>query len=70
MVEPYLQEHATIYGHQIFHYLIASTIGNIHIVQYEGKGMELHETIVMNDYSRAEKLFKRYCRDMVDGKYL
>lgn len=70
MVEPYLQEHATIYGHQVFHYLISSTIGNIHIVQYEQKGFELKEVVIMDDNDKAEKQFKAFCNRLLSGKEL
>lgn len=70
MVEPYTQEHATIYGHDVWHYLISSTIGDFHIVEVEGKGLEIQTKIFENDNHKAELQFKRFCKDLLDGKYL
>lgn len=66
----YEQEHAQIYGHNVWHYLIDTTIGSIHIVQVEGKNMMIHEDIVRWDNQKAEKLFKRRCQELLNGKYL
>ena len=66
----YQQEHATIYGHGVWHYLIDTAIGQIHVVEYEGKGMELQRKIIEYDNSKAEKLFKRICTDILNGKVL
>lgn len=70
MVEPYLQEHAVIFGHNVWHYLISSTIGDFHIVEVEGKGMEIHTSIIENDNEKAERTFNRFCKDLLNGKYL
>ena len=70
MVEPYMQEHATIYGHNVWHYLISSTIGDFHIVEVEGKDLELQRKIIENNNRKAELQFKRFCKELLDGKYL
>lgn len=70
MVEPYLQEHAVIFGHNVWHYMISSTIGNIHIVEVEGKGLAIQTKIIMDDNGKAERTFKRFCKELLDGKYL
>ncbi len=69
LIEPELREHATIYGHNVWHYCLDTTLGEYHIVQYEGAGMCISEQIV-TDNSKAEKMFKKICRDFLDGKYL
>ena len=66
----YQQEHAEIYGHGVWHYLIDCPIGQIHVVEYEGKGMEIVSKLFMNDNHAAEKMFQRYCKDLLAGKYL
>lgn len=68
MVEPCTLEHATIYGHGVWHYLISTTIGDIHVVEYEGKGMSLETKLILADKSKAEKMFKDICRKMLDGR--
>lgn len=70
MVEPYLQEHAVIFGHNVWHYLISSTIGDFHIVEVEGDGLAIQTKIFENDNGKAERTFKRFCKDLLDGKYL
>ena len=71
MVQPYIQEHATIYGHGVWHYMISATIGNIHIVEYEGKGMALEgTTLILADNQKAERLFKKYCNGILSGKFI
>lgn len=70
MVEPYLQEHAVIFGHNVWHYLISSTIGDFHIVEVEGEGLMIRSKIFENDNAKAEQAFKRFCKDLLDGKYL
>ena len=66
----YQQEHATIFGRNVWHYLIDTAIGQIHVVQYEGRGTEIVEKIIMNDNDKAEKLFKKFCKDLLSGKTL
>lgn len=66
----YLQEHAIINGRNVWHYLVDSSIGQINIIQAEGKDLMIHETITYNNYDKAEKLFKKRCQEMLNGKYL
>lgn len=65
----YQQEHATIFGRNIWHYLIDTAIGQIHVVQYETRN-EIHEQVIMNNNTKAEKVFKKFCKDLLDGKTL
>jgi ureidoglycolate hydrolase len=67
-VEPTVLEHAVIYGHNVWHYVLYTTIGDIHIVEYEGEGLQLFRTITDWDERKAEHLFKRYCKDLLNGK--
>ena len=66
----YTQEHCTIYGHGVWHYLADLPIGHIHIIEYEGKGMEVVRTLIDGDNEKAEKLFKRICAKMLKGEML
>lgn len=64
------KEHCTIYGHQVWHYMVALPIGNIHIIDYEGKGFAISRTIINEDNAKAERLFKRRCYDLLNFRYL
>ena len=66
----YTQEHCTIYGHNVWHYLAALPIGNIHIIDYEGQGMRIVRTIIDEDNAKAERLFKRTCNKLLKGECL
>ncbi len=65
----YTQEHCTIYGHGVWHYLIDCQIGHIHIVEYEGKGMLIfRKYFEAND--TATKYFQSICRKLLAGNML
>lgn len=66
----YQQEHATIHGHGVWHYLVDTSIGQIHVVEYEARGMEMITKIVLNDNGKAERLFKSFCKLLLSGKGL
>ena len=66
----YQQEHATIYGRNVWHYLIDTAIGQIHVVQFEKRGSKIYEKLIFNDNDKAEKVFKTFCKDLLDGKTL
>lgn len=68
--EVYTQEHATIYGHNVWHYLADTTIGQIHIVQYEARGMEINTKLFFNRNDLAEKEFRKCCNGLLNGKLL
>lgn len=68
MTEAYQQEHATIYGRNVWHYLVCSDIGNIHAVQYEAQSFELTTKLYMDDNHKAEKEFRRLCNGILSGK--
>lgn len=66
----YTQEHATIYGHGVWHYLITTPIGQFHVVEWEGAGMQIGRKIIEDDNASAERLFKKKCTDLLNGKML
>lgn len=66
MEEFYTHEHCTIYGRNVLHYIAALPIGQIHIVEYEGKDMAVHRTIIDESNQKAERLFKRLCKKMLE----
>ena len=66
MHELQLMEHAEIYGHNVWHWMDNTTIGEIHIVQYEAKNSIKEEYTGSN--REAEKIFKRFCNRILSGK--
>ena len=70
MNQVYEQEHAKIYGHNVWHYLDCTDIGNIHIVQVEAEGLQIKTDLIYCDNDKAEKLFRKRCRELLSGKYL
>jgi hypothetical protein len=61
----YLQRESNINGHSVFHYLISTSIGNIHIVEYEDKGMELKRFIIEEDNDKAEQKYNLCCKYII-----
>ena len=62
----YQQEHAIIYGRNVWHWLIDTAIGQIHVVQYESSYHgEIIEEVIRNSNTKAEKAFKRYCNKIL-----
>lgn len=70
MNQVYEQEHATIYGHNVWHYLDSTDIGNIHIVQVEAEGLQIKTDLIYWDNDKAERLFRKRCKELLSGKYL
>lgn len=66
--ELFLAEHAEIYGHQVWHYVDYTEIGDIHVVEYEKKGMELETELILEDGHKAERTFKKFCNRLLNGK--
>lgn len=62
----YQQEHATIYGRNVWHWLIDTAIGQIHVVQYEASYRgEIIEEVIRSNNAKAEKTFKRFCNKIL-----
>lgn len=69
MVEPSIMESFTLNGRHAWHYLIQSTLGDLHIVQHEVP-VEMN---IIDDYigwsnARAEQAFHRITTRMLRGK--
>lgn len=62
-------EHANINGRNVWHYMIHSDIGDIHIVQHEAEGREiLYDHMGFYTNHEAEKIFKRVVTAIVKGR--
>lgn len=65
----YRQEHAIINCREVWHYLITSDIGNIHVVQWEHSVANPYlEEFITRDIDKAERKFKAICNDILRGK--
>lgn len=64
----YTQNHAQVGTRNIWHYLLDSEVGQVHIVQYEKPGKELETFLFYYDNEKAEKKFKSLVKRMVEGK--
>ena len=64
----YTQAHSVINGRNVWHYLVVTPIGHIHIVQYEQKGLEIKRFIIDESNQKAEKKYDQICMQMVKGR--
>lgn len=69
LYNPGILEHAKIFGQNIWHYEIQTTIGDLHIVQHEAAG----EMNIVDDYIgwsrvKAENAFQAISRKILKGK--
>ena len=64
----YTQQHNTINGRGIWHYLIDTPIGHIHVVEYESQSRELFRFLIDQDNEKAERKFASICKSILNGK--
>jgi hypothetical protein len=64
----YTQQHNIIAGRNIWHHLIDSPIGHIHIVQYEKPSQEIVSFLIEADNDKAERKFASLCIAILNGK--
>lgn len=64
----FTQEHAVINSRNIWHYLLDSQIGQVHVVQYEEPTKELTTFTFYNDNEKAERKFSFICKAILKGK--
>ena len=64
----YQQNHSTINGRNVWHYLIITPIGYIHVVEYEQRSLEIKRFIIDGDLDKAEKKYEQICVGMAKGK--
>lgn len=63
----YQQNHSTINGRQIFHYMIDTSIGQLNIIEYEQNDLTLKRYIIDGNYEKAEKKYDQLCIQMIKG---
>lgn len=64
----YTQQHNTINGRSVWHYLLDTPIGHIHVVQYEALSEEIIRFIIDDDNDKAERKFASICKSILRGK--
>jgi hypothetical protein len=67
-MEMYTKQHNTINERGIWHYLLDTPIGHIHVVEYEAPTKELVRFITDGDNDRAERKFASICKGILNGK--
>lgn len=63
----YTQQHSTINGTGVWHYLIDTPICQIHVVEYEKPDKELKRIIIDGDNKAAERKYNCLCRAILNG---
>ena len=63
----YQQNHSTINGRGVWHYLLDTSIGQINLVEYEQRDLTLKRYIIDWDYEKAEKKYDQLCIQMIKG---
>lgn len=59
ITEAYVQQMAEINRRHIYHYLISSNIGDIHVIEHEDSAFGLVRDLITDSNDKAEKTFKR-----------
>ena len=55
------KRHSVINGRNVWHYLIETPIGNIHVVEYEQPGKEIKRFLIDENNEVAEKKYRAIC---------
>lgn len=63
----FTQQHSRINGRGVWHYLIDTAIGHIHVVEYEQPSMELKRFIIDADNDKAERKYTAICKRILNG---
>lgn len=66
--ELYLQRENIINGRHIWLFLLATSIGNIAIVDYEQPTKEIKRKLFDENYEKAEAYFESVCKKIISGK--
>lgn len=61
-------EHAMIGDRNVWHYMIATTIGEIHIVEHECSTFEIMDDYMGRSTQKAEQAFARTTKKIINGK--
>lgn len=64
----YTQNHSVINGRNVWLYLITCPVGDIYIVEYEKKTLELEKHLIYASLQKAEKKYDDISMKMIKGK--
>ena len=64
----YTQNESKINGRGVWHYLIDTRIGQIHVIEYENPQMELIRFLIDGDLEKATAKYNAVCRNILAGK--
>ena len=64
----YTQNESKINGRGVWHYLIDTPIGQIHVVEYENTQMELTRFLIDSNLEKATAKYNAICKNIVAGK--
>lgn len=62
----YTQAESKINGRSVWHFLIDTPIGQIHVVDYEAEDMHIERTIINGDNEKAERKYKAICKKLIE----
>lgn len=64
----YCQKQAEINGRHVWLYLVASSVGNIALLQHEDRELMIYTKLYFDDYDKAERDFVKACKLILDGR--
>jgi hypothetical protein len=64
----YTQNGSKINGRGVWHYLIDTPIGQIHVVEYENPRKELIRFLIDSDLGKATLKYNTICKKILAGK--
>ena len=65
----YCIKHSEIEGRGVWHYMIDSPVGQVHLIQYEKADKELVTEMAYNNSDKASRTFKRICMKILGEVY-
>ena len=68
LYEPHVLARSKIDGREVVHYMFPTTLGEIHLVCHEAKGMEVIDDYIGRSNQIADKTYTRIAMKMVNGK--
>jgi hypothetical protein len=64
----YTQNESKINGRGVWHYLIDTPIGQIHVVEYENPQKELIRFLIDSNLEKATAKYNAICKNIIAGK--
>jgi hypothetical protein len=64
----YTQNESKINGREVWHYLLDSPIGQIHVVGYENPRKEITRFLIDSDINKAIRKYGAICKGIIAGR--